>query len=147
MKYYILDKIGLAASVICAIHCAILPLVISVLPLIGMGFMAHGIFDWVMVAIAGIVGYISLIRGHKTHKKHTAICFFVPGIFMVLVSLFIFGHMQQCGSCSGHHHDEFPIHSILMALGGILIAVSHFINIKLCKSCKACHNNFEMEAK
>lgn len=137
MKYYILDKVGMMTSTICAIHCAILPLVIGVLPLIGMGFLAHGFFDWAMVAIASIVGYISLMNGHKTHKKHTAICFFIPGVFIILVSLFVVGHTDGCVSCAGHH-EEFPIHSLLMAFGGILIAVSHFINMRLCKKCSTC---------
>lgn len=134
-----LDKIGLAASLVCAIHCALLPLIIGILPLIGMGFMAHGLFDWIMVGIAAAVGFISIMKGHQTHKKHTPACFFVPGIFIILASLFVFSHFGECDTCVGHHHnDAFPFHSILMAFGGILIAVSHFINMKLCKACISC---------
>lgn len=139
MKFkFNLDKIGLAASLICAVHCAFLPLIIGILPLIGMGFMAHGLFDWVMVGIAAIVGLVSIMKGHQTHKKHTPACFFIPGIFIILISLFVASHFGECHTCAGHDHDEFPFHSIMMAIGGVLIAVSHFINMKLCKSCTSC---------
>lgn len=149
MKNNILDKLGMATSLACAIHCAALPLVIGVLPLIGMGFMAHGLFDWAMVGIAIIVGSFSLMHGHKKHKKHTPICFFIPGIFIILISLFVFTHENGCGSCAGHSHDDegIPYHSIMMAIGGIMISVSHFINMKLCKTCVTCHDDCEMENK
>lgn len=147
MKYFVLDKIGIVASLVCAVHCAILPLAIGILPLIGMGFIANGLFDWIMVSIAGIVGYLSLVNGHKKHKKHTPMCFFVLGIFIILSSLFMLGHTHECGACS-NHSEEIPWHSIMMTAGGILICASHFINIKLCKSCAVCNDsNCNKESK
>lgn len=144
MKHNLLDKLGLATSLVCAIHCAVLPLVVGILPLIGMGFMAHGLFDWAMVGLAISVGSFSLLHGHKKHKKHAPICFFIPGIFIILISLFVLTHED---GCEHSHEGEIPYHSIIMAIGGLLVAVSHFINMKLCKSCVTCHDDCEIGTK
>jgi hypothetical protein len=41
-----LDRIGMTASTACAIHCAAVPLLITSLPLIGLGFLANPWVEW-----------------------------------------------------------------------------------------------------
>src|SRR5690348_9027020 len=46
------DRVGATASFLCAVHCALLPFVIALLPLIGLGFLADHRFERVFVACA-----------------------------------------------------------------------------------------------
>ncbi len=151
-----LDRAGMLASTICAIHCALIPLLLGVLPVIGLGWIAHSWFEWTMVSIAALVGTAALTRGHAQHRRHTAWCFFIPGIILVLWGLMAF----TC-SCTQHEHLvygwnpdtfervvirripiqtpwEFPWRAVIMAVGGFTIATAHFINNRLCKACVAC---------
>jgi hypothetical protein len=36
-----LDNAGMTASLMCAAHCALLPIVVTLLPVVGLGFLAH----------------------------------------------------------------------------------------------------------
>ena len=45
------DWIGVAASLLCAIHCAAMPFVVGFLPLLGLSFLADPSFHQWMVAV------------------------------------------------------------------------------------------------
>ena len=126
-----LDKAGMTASTICAIHCAIMPVAIGVLPIIGLGFVADGWFEWMMVGTAALVGGVSMKRGQVRHRRHTAWCFFVPGLVAVLLGLSLLEETPGL----------FPWKAIVMAIGGFTIATAHFINSKLCKTCVKCEDD------
>ncbi|HEY8783887.1 MAG TPA: MerC domain-containing protein [Mucilaginibacter sp.] len=51
-----LDRIGMTAFTLCAIHCAIVPLLITSLPLLGLGFLANPWFEWGMIIFALFIG-------------------------------------------------------------------------------------------
>lgn len=65
----VLDKLGILASVACAVHCAVLPLVITVLPLIGMEFLANEWVEISMICLAIGIGAWSLVGAYSSHKK------------------------------------------------------------------------------
>lgn len=145
-----LDRVGMIASTACAIHCAAVPMLLGVLPVIGLGFLAKEWFEWMMVGIAAVVGLTAMWRGHKKHHHHRPVCFFISGLVILLVALIFW----QC-NCSLPKRWVFdtqtkqmvliqigsvsPWRAILMALGGLCVAASHFMNARLCKSCEPCH--------
>ena len=49
------DGLGIATSLACAIHCAILPLILTSLPLFGVNIIHNMFFEWRMIALAFIV--------------------------------------------------------------------------------------------
>ncbi len=61
------DAIGVSASLACAVHCAILPLIISSLPLFGVNIINNTSFEIFMIAFAFCVGFFSLYHGWKKH--------------------------------------------------------------------------------
>src|ERR1700712_3320150 len=64
-----LDNVGMTASILCAVHCAVVPLLITSLPLLGLGFLANPWFEWGMITFAVFVGFyaigISYFRAHR----------------------------------------------------------------------------------
>ena len=66
------DAFGIAASLACAIHCALLPLVLTSLPLFGVNIIDNISFEILMIVLAFSVGAYSLYHGWK--KAPSQLC-------------------------------------------------------------------------
>lgn len=122
-----LDHIGFTASALCAVHCALMPFVITLLPLVGLEFLSSIWVEIGVIALSLIIGISSLIPSYvKYHRK------LLPLILLLLGFILIFGtHLLQW-------HELEPV---LVPLGGISIALAHYINWRLnkpfhCHGCK-----------
>jgi hypothetical protein len=51
-----LDALGATASVLCAIHCAILPLMLASLPVFGVNIVHNAPFEYGMIGLAFVIG-------------------------------------------------------------------------------------------
>jgi len=60
-----LDFLGIGTSLACAIHCALLPLFMSSLPVFGVNIIDNLYFEYIMVGVAFIVGILALRHGNK----------------------------------------------------------------------------------
>jgi hypothetical protein len=121
MKYrHFLDKFGTTSSIVCAAHCALLPIVISVLPAIGLSALAWRGFEWAFVCFATLLGVFSLWLGYKRHRVYRALLFLVPGLLLVWM-----------GVLWPEIHNNLFKHTVFMSVGGTLIAVAHLINLRL----------------
>ena len=120
-----LDRIGITASTLCAIHCAALPFLITVLPMWGMGFLANEAVEITMIAVSLIIGVWSLSAAYR--KQHHRI---MP--ILVLISGFI------C-IAFGHFSGIELLEPILIPLGGFTVATAHCINLRMLKSCPVDH--------
>jgi hypothetical protein len=63
------DMLGVSASIACAIHCAVLPLFLTALPLFGWEILHNPWFEGGMIALAGGVGAGALYHGYKKHHR------------------------------------------------------------------------------
>ena len=80
------DLMGTITSVVCAIHCAILPLILTSLPVLGINIINNSPFEWMMIVIAFIVGCYALTHGYRHHHKNwKPLLVFTAGfIFLIL---------------------------------------------------------------
>ena len=77
------DRMGVAASVLCAIHCALAPILLLALPSFGR-IWAHPA-SHVLVAIFVVpLAIFSIRKGYRTHKKRWILVSASAGIFFVL---------------------------------------------------------------
>ena len=116
-----LDRVGISASLLCAIHCAALPLLLGVLPVIGLNFLLHGVFEAVMISLAAVVGGWSLGHSFRTHRLRTPLLLLIGGICVLGVNLL--GHEFGPDSLEW-------LHPLVAVLGGGLIVTAHLINIR-----------------
>jgi len=125
-----LDNIGMTASTLCAIHCAIVPLVFTSLPLVGLGFLANPWVEWSMIILAFIIGVSSISLSYfRTHRKLLPLTLLVTGFLIII---------------AGHLFITSWIEAVIVPLGGLTIAAAHFVNYKyagICHSCDHDHNN------
>ena len=84
------DSFGIATSLACAIHCAILPIIVSTLPLFGVNIIHNPAFEWGMIALAFSVGTYALYHGYKGHHQSffPIVMFSVGVLFLVLKQIF-----------------------------------------------------------
>jgi hypothetical protein len=116
-----LDRVGVVASTLCAIHCALLPLVIAVLPMTGLNFLSNPVVECAMIFTAALVGILSLgISFIRIHKRIWPLILFFAGLATIA-----FSHVEFTGWTEGP----------LVASGGILIVIAHFINSKYVGAC------------
>lgn len=119
------DAFGIATSVACAIHCAILPLVLTSFPLFGVELIHNLWFEYLMILIAFCVGAYSLYHGRKKHH-HSWIPMITFGTgILFLVAKVIFHDLQLW----------------LLLPAVLLIVTAHFLNYKLCRG----HNHAHAE--
>ena len=119
------DAIGITASVACAIHCAVLPLFMSALPLFGMNIIHNFAFEAGMVALAFGIGTYSFYHGYKKHH-HSFFPFilFTVGLLLLVLKLF-FAHYQTW--------------LLVPAVG--LIVTAHFMNYRYCRVHNHAHSD------
>ncbi len=117
------DAFGIATSVACAIHCAILPLVLTSFPLFGVELIHNLWFEYLMILIAFCVGAYALYHGRrKHHHSWIPMITFGAGI-LFLVAKIIFHDLQLW----------------LLLPAVLLIVTAHFLNYKLCRGHNHAH--------
>ncbi len=118
-----LDGIGIAASLLCAIHCAVLPLLFTSLPLLGFDLIKNKGFEYGMIGLAFVIGSYALYHGFRKHH-HSAI----P--FLLLIAGFVFLFLKEM----------LPTHQTWMVFPALILIVSaHYSNYKYCQKAKHCH--------
>ena len=114
------DSVGSAAAIVCAVHCALLPLVLAVLPALGLAWLAVQQWELPYVAFASVLALASLWLGFRRHRVYRALAFLVPGLVAVWAGLLV-----------PALHDDVVRHAVAMTFGGTLIAVAHLVNLRL----------------
>jgi hypothetical protein len=119
------DTLGISASLACAIHCAVLPLFFSSLPVFGLEILHNKIFEYSMIGFAASIGCYSLFHGFKKHhhKKLPLFVFITGLLFLILKEAFI------------------SLEILLLVPAATLIIGAHFLNFKFCRKANHCHVN------
>lgn len=121
-----LDRFGICASVLCAIHCAVVPIILTSAPLLGLSFLADERIEITMIILALIVGTTSLTVSYcRHHRKIAALLTLVAGFIII---------------AAGHFLVSENLESIIIPAGGLTIAASHYINWRLTRSCSSCNH-------
>jgi hypothetical protein len=118
------DALGVSATIACAIHCALLPLLLSSLPLFGINILNNIFFETGMILLAMIIGTYSLWHGYRRHHHHNLpLVLFITGILFLLLKQF-----------------TVSLHIWLLIPAVLLIVTAHFLNWHFCRKAKHCHS-------
>lgn len=79
------DALGISTSLLCAIHCAVLPLIITSLPIMGINIVNNMEFEFFMIFLASGIGAYALFHGYqKHHFSKLPLLIFSAGILLLL---------------------------------------------------------------
>ncbi len=118
--HVLLDRIGAAGSLLCAIHCALLPLAIAILPSLGIAVWLGDGFETGFVAFASLFGLSVLAWSYRRHRAMRALGLLLPGLAALWVAVLY----------PPLHHAVVP-HAMVMTFGGTLVGLAHVANLRL----------------
>ena len=128
-----LDQVGAVASFACAIHCAVLPIAISLSAAGVFSFLDNGPVEWGFVLLASVVGTVSAWRGYRKHGNKTV---------AVVLAAAALGLLLATVSHRGHGaHDPDHLLAWLFPAIGLTIAIAHIVNLRLCRACRGCETH------
>lgn len=116
------DTLGIIASCLCMMHCLAMPIVISVLPVVGARWLEA---DWTHKLLAFFVvsfGLLAVAPGYLKHRKRSVLLGLVTGLSFVLFATFVSGILLG-------EEWELP----LITIGNLIVVATHWHNRQLCQ--------------
>lgn len=124
MKTFIathLDFIGLSTSLLCAIHCTAIPLLLTVSTWSGLQLLNDPSIELVILCVSTGLAIASILPSYiRIHRKVDALV--LASFGFVLIGL-------------GRLYVEDVWEIAFTSAGAALVAVAHIINWRLCKNC------------
>jgi hypothetical protein len=114
-----LDALGFSASFLCALHCAFVPVLLTLSFFQGLHFLADPSIERGVLGISFFLALASLLPSYLNHHHRLSpILIFMLGAFLILVGRI----------------DLSPLWEILFtSVGAAFIAVAHLVNWRLHK--------------
>lgn len=116
----LLDRLGATGSLLCAAHCALLPLALAVLPSLGLSVWLGDGVERSLVLFVTCLGLFSLVLGYRKHRAWQALGLLALG----LSSLW-------AGMLYPPLHEAVGPHAAVMTFGGTLVGLAHLLNLRL----------------
>ena len=125
------DKSAIALSVLCALHCLLMPAAIVLYPTT-LGFLPDNeSVHFALLFVVIPVSAYALIKGGKVHKSRKVFITGISGLLVLVVAVAL-GHdvLGEIGE------------KILTVLGSIIVIIAHAQNHFICRETdRDCHND------
>lgn len=115
-----LDRIGATGALVCAVHCALLPVLIALLPTLGVSALLAPTLETAFVLFATLFGLAVLAWSYRRHRTGRALALLLPGLAVLWLGVLY----------PPLHHSVVP-HALAMTLGGLLVGLAHLANLRL----------------
>ena len=118
-RHGLLDRIGATGAFVCALHCALVPLLVALLPALGISLLLSPGFEFGFVLFASLFGLAVLAWSYRRHRTMRALALLVPGLLVLWVGV-LYPPLH-----------ESVVHAVVMTFGGTLVALAHLANLRL----------------
>jgi hypothetical protein len=115
-----LDRFGATGSIVCALHCALTPLLLAAIPSLGLSVWLGDGFERGFVMFVTVLGLFSLIWGYRRHRVFRALGMLLFGLAAL-----------WAGVLYAPLHQALVPHAIVMTIGGTLVGLAHLVNLRL----------------
>ena len=121
-----LDNFGILASWTCAAHCLLMPIIVGIVPLLGLNFLVSETAERLLIGVSILVALFSFLPAYiHQHRKLHSILLATTGL-----SFIVFTHLL---------FEENLIPKMIFILAGALfVTAAHLLNRHFCKTCKVC---------
>lgn len=116
----LLDRFGATGSIVCALHCALTPLLLAAIPSLGLSVWLGDGFERGFVMFVTVLGLFSLIWGYRRHRVFRALGMLLFGLAAL-----------WAGVLYAPLHQALVPHAIVMTVGGTLVGLAHLVNLRL----------------
>lgn len=120
LKNNTLDIIAIASSLICAIHCAAIPIVLSFSSLSSLHFIENSFIEWFFIILGLLFVFTSLWPSYKkNHNNKKALIFASLGYMVIAIGRFEFTEFWEISNT---------------VIGALLVSLAHYFNWVLLKN-------------
>jgi hypothetical protein len=120
-----LDLMGTCVSLMCALHCLTVPLLVTVLPLAGAGVFLGGSLEVLFIAASVALATGSLCWGFRRHRRWQMFIVLGAALTMIGVGRFL-------------ARESFEL--VFVVMGAAVLAGGHLLNRYLCLTCRVCED-------
>lgn len=112
------DRIAIALSALCIVHCLAIPLLVAVLPLAAIGLGVghfHGLMLWLVVPVSAL----GFALGLRVHRRWDVVGIGVSAVVLLAIA-------------GIHGHDAWPaaVEAGVSIVASLILARSHWINFR-----------------
>jgi len=107
-----LELIGVILSVLCAIHCVLLPVLLLTASFWANSFVAHPLFEIALLPLAFVIAIRSVYKDYHLHQKNYPAILLAIGIAIALIGMI------------GHTH-------VFIATGASIMVLAQALNWRL----------------
>lgn len=118
-----LDRLGVCLSLACAVHCMSVPVLLSLLPVVGLGVLGDESVEALFLVMSSILAVASLCWGYRLHRRVRTFLLLGAAMAFIAAGRFLVGD---------------GLESICVVMGAGLLASGHFVNRRLCTACLRC---------
>ena len=119
-RHSLFDRFGATGSLLCALHCALTPLLLAALPSLGLSLWFDGSLEAALVSFVTLLGLLSLGWSYRRHRALRALGLLVPGLAALWAGL-LYAPL----------HESVVRHAVVMTFGGTLVGLAHLLNLRL----------------
>lgn len=157
------DHLGIIASALCAIHCAVTPILLIAMPAFAKVW-SHPASHWAMALVVVPIALLMMTAGYRRHRRKWIIVIGMAGIAFVVVGAAI-PYLEAkdgttagiaaaasddgaetacidecCPSLVADEEGKLSLHvpaaSIVTMLGGVALIATHLGNLCCCRCCR-----------
>ena len=121
------DKAAIGLSFACALHCLMVPLLLALFPSATLSGLEDERIHLGLLALIIPVSVFSLTLGCRLHRSLRVVALGVAGVCTLVFSAFL-----------AHDIGGDSLETAGTVLGSSIVALSHALNFKLCRSAHAC---------
>ena len=118
------DILGAGLSVLCLIHCLVLPVLIAFAPVLLKNLPGDDATHRTLAVVIGLVGFLAFRSGYKVHRRRWLLWLFSLGLLLISVAAAL-GEAVLTG------YGEAAV----TVAGGLLLVTAHLFNQSFCRSC------------
>ena len=119
-RHSLFDRFGATGSLLCALHCALTPLLLAALPSLGLSLWFDGSLEAALVSFVTLLPVLSLGWSYRRHRALRALGLLVPGLAALWAGL-LYAPL----------HESVVPHAVVMTFGGTLVGLAHLLNLRL----------------
>ncbi len=121
-KHAIFDAAAVAISAVCALHCLALPVLLIAFPLLVGSVITDEAFHRIILWVIVPTSVLAVAAARRRHPDRLVVLLVATGLAILFL-----------GAFWAHDHADPWVDTALSVLGGLILAVGHIRNFRLCR--------------
>ncbi len=121
------DRLGIAASALCLVHCLLFPVVAAALPTLGLSFAGEDAVDMALGVFIASIAVLAFVPGYRRHRRGSVPALAAVGL--ILLALGVTAEAVWAYEIVG---------SVSTVSGSLMLIAAHMLNHTFCYRCRVC---------